>query len=144
MWRRGRRNGVARQARDLTDEFEALLRGSLVEYLQSEGRWTPPWAWVNALAHGSVDDLVRWAEADGADSDDDASRSEAAGWRAVLSFLAGDILSRVAAGRTTLEELQRSALIPLELELMRGVERPTPDQGRLAGMVMAAVRRPQR
>jgi hypothetical protein len=143
MWRRSPRNGVARQARDLTDECEALLRGGLVEYLQAEGRWTPPWAWVNALAHGSVDDLVRWAEG-GVDHADDPSLSDAAGWRAVLSFLAGDILSRVGAGGTTLEELQRSALIPLELDLMRGVERPTPDQGRLAGMVMAAVRRPQR
>lgn len=142
MWRRSPKDEVAVQARDLTAECEALLRGRLVEFLQAQGRWTPAWAWVNALAHGSADDLARAAAGRGI-GDTPEGLGEGPGWRAVLAFLAGDILSRVAAGDVTLDRLQQSALIPLELKLMRGVERPAPDQGRLAAMVMAAVRRPQ-
>jgi len=142
MWHR-RKDEVAAQGRDLTVECESILRGRFVDYLQSQGRWTPAWAWVNALAHGTADDLAWWAAGKG-QGETAETGTDAADWPAVLAFLAGDILSQLVAGGTTLARLQRSALIPLELELMRGVERPAPDQGRLAAMVMAAVRRPQR
>lgn len=143
MWRCGpSRKSIQSWAGDLTSEAESLLCGDYVEFLHRNGRWTPSWAWVNALAHSDRTELARWATGDV--PDELAGDPPASEWRRLLGFLADDILTQADAGGASLSELQRSALVPLELELLRGVERPAPSTVRVAAMVLAAVRRQQR
>jgi hypothetical protein len=138
VWRRRcTRRSIPDRADDLVRECEALLGGDYLTFLDHQDRWTPSWALVNALAHSGPQELARWAAGDV--PEELAGMDPAAGWRRLVVFLAEEILSRASAAGVTLDELQRSTLIPLELDLLRGA-RPEPDTGRLATMVMAAVR----
>ncbi len=141
MWRHSRRHSMAARADELALECEALLGGRIVDLLRAEGRPAPAWAWVNALAHGTREELATWAAED--PTPEPGGVSEATAWRMLMSFLADDLLTRADSGPATLADLQRSRLIPLELDLLRGLERPGPDAGRLATLVMSAVHGPQ-
>ena len=138
MWKRSPEDPVNTLAADLTTECEALLGGRYAEYLCSQGRPAPAWTWVNALAHRSEAELTALAGGDyppGAACQPDASQ-----WPQAVAFLAEDVVSQVRRSGITLEQLQRTRLIPLELELCRNPGRCT-DPGQLAGLVMAVVRR---
>lgn len=134
MWKRSPEDPVTTLAADLTLECEALLGGRYAEYLCSQGRPAPPWTWVNALAHRSEAELTALAGGDSHRTPD------ALQWGQALAFLAEDVVSQVQRSGITLGQLQRTRLIPLELELSRNPDRCT-DPGQLAGLVMAVVRR---
>ncbi len=138
MWKRRLEDPVVGLAAELTLECESLLAGRYADYLGSHGRRAPPWAWVNALAHCSVPELIALAGDDGESGADDPPGANP--WRRALAFLAEDVLAQVESSGVTLDQLQRTRLIPLELELCRHPDRCT-DPGQLAGLVMAVVRR---
>lgn len=125
-------------AADLTLECESLLAGRYADYLCTHGRWAPPWTWVNALAHRSVLEFNALAGGGGRSVVNDPVGANQ--WRRALAFLAEDVLAQVELSGVTLDQLQRTRLIPLELELSRNPGRCT-DPGQLAGLVMAVVRR---
>jgi hypothetical protein len=125
-------------AAELTVECESLLAGRYADYLCSRGRWAPPWTWVNALAHRSASELTSLARGECQPPDDDTPSADR--WRRALMFLAEDVVSQLQRSGITLDELQRTRLIPLELELCRNPGRCS-DPGQLAGLVMAVVRR---
>ena len=94
------------------NEFDAYLGGTYVDWLAAAGQAIPTWAWLNRIAHASLDQLRSLADADApADLHNDAAL-----WRVLTGFLANEVLARVA-DETQLEALQRDALVPLELRL---------------------------
>jgi hypothetical protein len=99
-------------ADELVAECEAFLAGRYAEHLEARRLRVPAWAWVNLLAHGTVGEL----EAARHVTADDGSPS--AQWRAARAFLAREVLEAAAAADTTLADVQRRLLVPLELELM--------------------------
>lgn len=138
MWKRRPEDPLVAVATELTLECEALLAGRYADYLCSHGRWAPSWTWVNALAHCSAPELNVLAGGDGEPGVDDPPGTGP--WRRALAVLAEDVLGQIEVRGVTLDQLQRTRLIPLELELCRNPDRCT-DPGELAGVVMAIVRR---
>lgn len=106
MWRH--------EVRLLTDELladtGAFLLGHYAERLERQSVVVPVWAWTNLLAHGTEDELR---------AEMACTRCGSVGsgaWRAARAYLATEVLE--AAGReSTLPELQRQVLVPLELSL---------------------------
>ena len=139
MWKHSREDPMEPLAAELTLECEALLAGRYAEHLRRQGRWAPPWAWLNALAHLSEEALADLATArpDPQAGDPTGTRE----WRTAVAFLAEDVLRHVRSTGIPLRQLQASTLIPLELQLMAGADGPTLKAGQLAGIVLAAVHR---
>lgn len=94
----------------LTMECEAFLNGTLAEFLEERGTSVPVWTWTNLLAHGSESQIY--------DSLHRPSKPRRTGrsWRIARSYLAYQVLD-VAREDLTLEDLQSTILLPLELEL---------------------------
>jgi hypothetical protein len=94
-----------RAGRVLVEESEAFLAGHLADRLAESGSDVPSWAWSNLLAHGSEEDLR-------------LARGEATTgqWGEVRSHLAAEVLE-VAACYGPLAEVQKAAMVPLELDL---------------------------
>jgi hypothetical protein len=105
----------------LASECEAYLNGTLAEFWEERGTAVPVWAWTNLLAHGSEvamhDSLHRPSK----------QRRTGRSWRIARTYLAYQVLD-LACGEFTLDELQSTVLLPLELELAAHpeVERWTP------------------
>jgi len=140
MWKRTPRYSTTARGSELLRECDALLSGGYGEYVRNQGRPAPAWALVNALAHASREELVAWAGDDAPPGND----PDAAGARQLLTFLADDVLSHAGPGSSALLELQRTRLVPLELDLMSDLQPSSHDPGRVTRLVMAAVRHPQR
>jgi hypothetical protein len=49
----------------LIDESETYLSGHYADWLTSQGRKVPAWAWINRLAHGCDDEIVELARPEG-------------------------------------------------------------------------------
>ena len=98
-------------AESLAAESEAFLAGGLAEHLLSVSCRVPVWAWTNLLAHGTDDDLRHPPQAAGS-----FSYWGLPTWRHARSYLAAEVLE--AAGPGGLSELQRTVLVPLELQLI--------------------------
>lgn len=106
-----------RSAAELVADAEAFLNGRLVERGDFLGRFIPAWEWTNLLAHGSNGDLETesrgaWSRWDG---------TVAVRWRRARSLLAREVLE-YAPAYGSLAEVQRSVLVPLELELASSPE----------------------
>ena len=117
------------------DECEAYLHGAYVEYLAHRTRTVPPWVRINPLAHASRCELVALAQPSTRVSGTEANDA----WDDVVAFLAEEIL-RAARGPEELTELQRTVLVPLELDLARKSTSRTLSPRRLLGTVVAALR----
>lgn len=87
----------------------AFLNGTLTAHLRSQSRPVPPWALLNQVAYGTIDDL-RSAAAGGGGSPTEISLAKA-------------VLARVTdpAG---LSQLQRTILVPLERSLSDQIVSP--------------------
>lgn len=96
---------INRAARALVEETEAFLAGTYVELCEQHEAPTPVWAWINLLAHGTVDQL-RGAVALG---------SGTGRWRHARGFLAGELVDLADSSHRGLVEFQRDVLQPLEL-----------------------------
>jgi hypothetical protein len=105
-WVEARRMGAA-----LVSESAAYLGGTYAETCASQGKDVPRWAWTNLLAHGSVEDLRRQAQAL------DRGLLHTRAWLAARAYLATEVLDLVDRGAPLLA-LQHDVLVPLELGLM--------------------------
>lgn len=129
---------MRKQQRDLPGgvvalECEAYLNGTLAEFLEEQGTSVPVWTWTNLLAHGSESRIYESLHRPS------MPRRTGRSWRIARSYLAYQVLD-VACEDFTLEELQSTVLIPLELDLAAHaeVERWTPR--RWVDTVDAAIR----
>lgn len=120
MFHRGRLQARSdagdRRERQLVTETEDFLAGRLLELRYAAGQSIPDWAWINRLAHGTIDDLTEVA---GEWRHGGLYHS----WRRARAYLAGELLD-AAPTQASLIELQRELLVPLELQLMHGCAMP--------------------
>jgi hypothetical protein len=93
---------------------------------------------VNALAHRTQEDLAAIATV-GAQPEGEW-RGLPDEWRDAIVFLAGDVISYARAAGLSTAELQRSRLVPLELDLMRKSDDAVRTPGQLATLVIAVLR----
>jgi hypothetical protein len=65
MWRvrSNERRAGSPEERDLVRECEAFLLGGNARSLDHTGQVIPAWAWLNALAHGSAEEIATLASA---------------------------------------------------------------------------------
>lgn len=137
MWKPSREDPVEPLAVELVRECEALLDGRYADHLGAQGRWAPAWAWVNVLAHSTGAELAAVAAGDASPRPGEPPGTKE--WRDALAFLADDLLAYVGPSPGNLRDVQASALVPLELGLMRPADRPPLNPGQLAADVLAAV-----
>lgn len=97
--------------RELVVECEEFLFGRYAQYLRDENRPVPTWAWLNVLAHGNEEDITALA----ASERPRRSCSDTV-WQEALAFLAQELMSEATRRGHPLASLQRSTLVPLELE----------------------------
>ncbi len=132
MWRR-----VARArwypGEALVRECSAFLSGHLGEELEGTSP-VPAWVRLNALAHGSAEQIAALAICD----DQFLAPTERT-WREALAFLSGEVLSDAHSG-AELEEVQRSVLVPIELALAARSERVSLDAAAFVRMVLNALK----
>lgn len=102
-WRR-----TQAEAKALVAETDAFLHGRYAELVESTDEQVPVWAWMNLLAHGSLDAL----------RNEERQLRQTKGWQLSRAFLAGEIVDRIDSGSVTLDELQRTVLVPLELDII--------------------------
>jgi hypothetical protein len=134
--RRSRGNSRSRDARRLISEAEAYLDGSYVDRALSND-CESCLAVVNHLAHADRDRLEEWERA--------RQRWNAhlqAPWGDAAAFLASEVL-RCCGTAAELRRVQRSALVPLELDLLR-YRGPLPGPEALARVALARLQRQQR
>jgi len=109
-------------------EASALLEGGLADSILA-GWPRPSWVWINQLAHGSWEDLRdlsqkrhRWLRL----------------WEGASTFLSAEMIACTGTPERLLA-LQRSALIPLELDVLDGRVEPPSSPLKLISMVGAAI-----
>jgi len=127
---------VGRQAEErvLVAECEAFLSGHYAQFLDGSNLRVPDWAWLNVLAHGSQDDIRALAIGEPAWR----ISSETSVWHEALSFLAQELISQATRQGRALAVLQRSTLVPLELELA-GRRGPSMGPTAFVGHVRSAI-----
>ena len=97
----------------VADEAEDFLRGHALEALRAQpGDRVPAWRWLDALVHGSLFTVQRAAL-----GDDDAARFTQSPWVAERARLARELIAMSGGDESAMRELQRRALVPLELRL---------------------------
>ena len=96
-------------ADDVVEIACAILRGEVLLACQAAGEAPPAWGYLNLLAHSDHASLGRIR-------DFNRARGPLSRWGAVVFELICDILA-LAPEHDELTELQRNALIPLELEV---------------------------
>lgn len=109
-WWSPRRSLAAGQ---LVAECEAFATGRLAELYQQRDGYVPVWTWTNLLAHGDVG-VLRRAYA----VEQDRPIFSEQRWQAARSFLAGEVLA-LGLSEGPLAEVQRSVLVPIELDLAK-------------------------
>lgn len=117
------RSRERRIERQLVQECELFLAGDYAEYLASQNRAIPNWAWLSVLVHGNREQLSALVmERTG--GQEGGTRTTV--WGQAVGFLAGVILSQRHDDQD-LDELRRSVLVPVELEWLladRALQRP--------------------
>jgi hypothetical protein len=103
-FRRYRRRGQ----RDVVRECEAFVTGRYYEVLLERHQLIPAWALVNPLAHSDRCEVERIASLS-------IPRHKAL---AALPYMAREVLLHTPPDNASLEHIQDSTLIPLELELL--------------------------
>lgn len=106
---------MGKHRRELADsvlamECEAYLNGTLAEFWEERRTLVPVWTWTNLLAHGSEDQISESLHRP------PKPRRTGRSWRIARSYLAYQVLD-ITSEEFTLEELQSTILLPLELGL---------------------------
>jgi len=118
MWYPGKRKRVeargADAAPEMTLDCQRLLDGSYLDSLCAGEHPVPCWAWLNKLTHCDPVELETIAGRPPAT----ARRPELHAWARTVSFLARELLQVATRCGRQVDELQRAALLPLEVELM--------------------------
>lgn len=116
-WRRGKEErDVQVLADDLVRESESYLLGRYPYDLRAHGHAVPGWAWISVLAHAPYALILEMAAGEGQGSTRDHSVRQ---WQPALSYLARELLAVSARTGRTIEELQHSVLLDLELGAAR-------------------------
>lgn len=121
--------------RELVAECEAFLSGHYAQCLANENHPIPTWAWLNALAHGSEDDITALAVGE-------PTRLGSQGtsvWHQALAFLAQELMSKATRRGCSLADLQRSTLVPIELELASRQAQASVDAPKFVSRVLSAL-----
>ena len=113
-----------RKGRELVKECETYLCGRYADHMDAEHRVVPNWAWINVLAHGDLERLREVAAGDGLDP---RRRTSTTVWWQAVAFVADVVLAQ-GGDESSLDELQRSVLVPLELAWLAAGLRRTPSQ----------------
>ena len=132
----GRWDWVPRRSGSSTEllaECESFLTGTIAELVLHRDGFVPVWMWTNLLAHGSEAEIRREYEADRR-----ATGTVEDGWRSARSYVAGLVLER-ARQAGSLAEVQRSALVPLELRLAGQTSVEWWDEGQWVAAVSGAL-----
>jgi len=127
-----RRRNARSAADDVAAECEAFLAGRYLEYVKDRGHPIPLWAWTNPLAHAPEAQLRTMI------SMREDAMGPAGGWHRACCYLAGELLD-LAERRGSLAELQATALVPLELELITRRELACWRPGAWVATVMAVL-----
>ena len=98
----------------LVTECEAFLTGRYWQWLLENDCRVPAWAWVNKLAHGTEEEINAYAAIDSVEPEIRGG----AEWHMAVAFLAQETIGEAANRGVSLARLQRSVLVPLELELL--------------------------
>ena len=115
QFRRNRR--FRKTAAETIEEAERLLAGNLLDSPDLNRRNLPAWTLVAVLGHASWEELCRIAAW--------RPRPGTGRWRSTVAFLAGETLD-IAEDENALLRIQRTTLIPLELDLLAGrIKSPT-------------------
>lgn len=120
--------GVSHRRSEIVDEAERLLTGHAADTIQ--GSRIPAWAPLNTLAHGDLGRLQSLAR-----EDEDGHRGPLA---STLAYLATEVLL-AAPGEDELVELQRDALVPVELGVLDDTVAAPRTAAELAGLVMRSL-----
>ena len=107
MTRRARRSSE----QEVVLACEAFIDGRYVDHLEARRELVPPWAWLNLLAHGGVDDLIAGSEMRV------RIASSTQRWRAARAYLAHEVLGALGGRPEALRALQSNVLCPLEFDL---------------------------
>jgi hypothetical protein len=94
----------------VADEAEAFLQGRLLEQMRAcgAGGQTPPWMWLNAVAHGDRQVL------EGLAAPSAENLPAVSNWRSARAVVARELLDRSGGDPAAIRRLQHRALIPLE------------------------------
>jgi len=138
MWGPRQRNDRPPAADGVAGECELFLDGFWVDHEAERRRRVPPWAWVSVLSHSDENRLTALA------GDERVNvPAELRAWWDAIAFLAGEILDTALGLDWSPERLQRTRLIPLELELAardaNGLDGMPRDPRTLASVVVAAL-----
>lgn len=99
-------------------DAEAFLAGDFAGHLRSQDEIVPAWARLNNLAHGDLQSLRQARRAFVPTSSAALDWTETT-WRNAERVLANELLEFVENDPEVLSRVQRTVLVPLELELMR-------------------------
>jgi hypothetical protein len=125
---------TSRQSRTLIAQAEELLAGNSLRGYQKKGVAAPPWALVNVLAHSGYEELLGLITR--------ASRTRLGTWDEALCSLAGQLVRMELNGRK-IADIQREALVPLEIDLLGATRTAPRSPGDLIAMVSEALRQPR-
>ena len=106
-------------ADSVIEASEKLLEGRVLPDLKP-GADHPHWVWINTLAHADEPDLEEIALSRDQDDDDAEVRVQ----RAVLRLLSRELLAGARRGNVTVRELQRTVVIPIELQALNSRKTP--------------------
>ncbi len=124
-------------------DCEAFVVGHLAEYRIDRNQCVSVWEWTNLLAHGSEHELREDLADAGRDQFSSGPFAGDVEWCSARSLLAGEVLHLAAIGGS-LESLQRSVIVPLELELAANPETSRWQPRQWAASVEAALDRHRR
>src|SRR5687767_3886001 len=118
------------------DECEAYLRGEWAEYLRAHGLAVPRWAWLNRVAH-APEQALRLTHRDRVwcGQHEDV-------WTEFRSSVADLLLKQADDTGRTVDEIQASVLVPIELALFARDESRLPADAILLVRILAALRDP--
>jgi len=132
--RRRRKDKHRTDTADIVLEAECLLAGRSLETSALRTRRVPTWALLGILAHRDHEGLLRLRT--------QAMARHPASWEATLGYLPTELLAHAPSERALLQ-VQREALIPLQLRLLNrdsfNSETATPTS--LASLVLEALHR---
>jgi hypothetical protein len=99
----------------LADECASFLSGNYLDHLVDSAGEVPPWAWINAAAHATPDELDALARTPLPPPEIRVDYRE---WRIAMGLIAGRVLATARAADRPVEEIQSVALVPIEFSLM--------------------------
>jgi len=106
----------ATRAQQLVRECECFLTGRYASVMHSQGLPVPDWAWVSVLTHAPAEQLVTYA----ARAHKKRTRTRMPlQWQGAVALLAQELLITAEITGCSVEDLQRSILLGMELQYSR-------------------------